>query len=106
MLGGEVLGELSDRHPTRVELVFRHEDVDAVRLALDMVVDPAQLRLERFRRERAAAQHTETTGPADRGDDVAAMAEREEGEVDTDQITDDVHAGQHDSPTGQAWPST
>src|SRR5690348_7476462 len=90
-----MLGELADRHPAGRELVLRHEDVDAVGLAVDMVVDPVELDFERLGREARATEYAEAAGPADGRDDVAAVAEGEQREVDSDQVTHDVHGGEH-----------
>ena len=76
-------------HPLRVELagarvLRRHHDVDAVRLAVDVLVDPVQLDLELVGRERQRAEHAEAARLAHRGDDVAAVAEREDRQVDAE----------------------
>src|SRR3954468_17392543 len=91
MLLRQLLGQLRDRCAAGGELVLRDEDVDAVRLAVDVVVDPGQLNLQRLRGEPRAAENAEAARPADRGDDVATVAEGEQREVDTDQVADDVH---------------
>ena len=78
-------------HPLRVELagtlvLRRHHHVDAVRLAVDVLVDPVQLDLELLGRERQSAEHAEAAGLADRGHDVAAVAEREDRQVDAEHV--------------------
>src|SRR5436309_15202614 len=60
-------------------LLLRHDEVDAIRLAVDMVVDPAKLLLQALRREAASAEHAEAARPADRRDHIPAMAKGEEG---------------------------
>src|SRR5437763_3703827 len=92
---GQVLCQLRDRRAAGGELVLRYQDVDAVRLAVDVVVDPGELHLERLRREARAAEDTETTCAAHRGDHVATVTEGEQREVDTDEVAHDVHAGQY-----------
>ena len=64
-----------------------HDDVHAVGLAVDMLVDPAQLLLELLRRECHTAENPESTRIAHRGDHIAAMAEGEQREVDTVLVT-------------------
>ena len=58
----------------------RHDEVDAVGLAVDVLVDPLQLDLELLGREVQGAEDAHPAGPADRGDDVAAVAEGEDRE--------------------------
>ena len=65
-------------------VLHRHHDVDAVGLAVDMLVDPVQLDLELLGRERERAEYPETAGAADRGNDVSAVREREDGELDVE----------------------
>jgi hypothetical protein len=48
-----------------------------------MIVDPPQFLLQRLRRMRGGAEHTEAAGSADSGNHVAAMTESEQREVDT-----------------------
>src|SRR3954447_10480549 len=91
MLLWQMLCELRDRGATGGELVLGNEDVDAVRLAVDVVVDPGELHLERLRREARATEDTEAACPAHRSDHVATVAEGEQREVDTDELTHHVH---------------
>ena len=72
----------------RADVVGRHDEVDAVRLAVDVVVDPVQLDLELLGGEREGAEDAEAAGAADRGDDVAAVREREDRELDAELVTD------------------
>jgi hypothetical protein len=63
-----------------VALVFadvlgRDDGVDAVRLSVDMVVDPLEL-------------YPEPAGSAHRSHDVAAVAERKNGKLDPQPLTD------------------
>jgi hypothetical protein len=55
-----------------------HDHVDAVRLAVHVVVDPLELHLELFRGEVEGAQHAHPSGAADGRDDVPAVAEGED----------------------------
>ena len=64
VFGLEAFGELH---------LGRHHEVDAVRLAVDVLVDPLQLDLELFGREVQRAQHAHAAGATHRGDHVAAM---------------------------------
>ena len=66
----------------------RHDDVDAVGLAVDVLVDPVQLDLELLGREGERAEHAEAAGLAHRGDDVAAVAEGEDRELDAELVAD------------------
>src|SRR6266540_1445643 len=82
-LGGELSG---------AGVLLRHHDVDAVRLAVDVLVDPVELDLELVVRERQRAEHAETARLADGGHDVAAVAEREDRQVDAEHL---ARAGLH-----------
>jgi hypothetical protein len=79
---------------SRVELLalplerLRDDHVDAVRPAAHLLVDPAQLDLELVGVEAHRAEHAEPAGVRDRGDDVAAVAEREQRELDPEQLGD------------------
>jgi uncharacterized membrane protein len=53
-----------------------------------VVVDPAQLLLELIRSERHPAEDTEPTRIAHRGDDVTAVAEGEQRELDAELLAD------------------
>ena len=71
---------------------LRHDHVDAVGLPAHVLVDPAEFDLELVRRKGERAEDAEAAGPADRRDDVATVAESEDGELDAEQVTD---AGVH-----------
>ena len=64
-----------------------NEQVDAVGLAVDLVVDPGQLDVERLRRMADGAEHAEAPGVAHGGDHVAAMAEGDERELAAEHVT-------------------
>ena len=69
------------------------DDVDAVGVVADVLVDPLELDLELLGREADRAQHAETAGLAHRDDDVAAVGEREDRELDAEFVADgSVHA--------------
>ena len=53
-----------------------------------MVVDPVELDLELVGRERDGAEDAEPAGLGDRGDDVAAVAEGEDRELDAEPVAD------------------
>src|SRR4051812_27940763 len=69
-------------------IVGGHNEVDAVRLAVAVVVDPVELDLEFVGCERKRAEYAEPTGPADRGNDIATMREREDRKLDTELVAD------------------
>ena len=59
-------------------------DVDAVGVVADVLVDPVQLDLELLGREADGAEHAEATGLADGDDDVTAVGEGEDRELDAE----------------------
>jgi hypothetical protein len=59
----------------------RHYDIDAVRLPVDVLVDPLQLDLQLLCAERQRTQHAHASGAADRRHHVAAVAERKDREL-------------------------
>src|SRR5215217_8820561 len=79
----------------------RHDEVDAVGLPADMVVDPRQLLVELLGRKRRRAQHAEPARVGHRRHDVAAMAKREEREIDTELLTD---GWLHTTSIQRVWP--
>ena len=97
------IGELTARQllPFALER-RRHDDVGAVRLTPDVVVDPGKFLIELFGGVGGRPQHTEAAGVGHRGDDVAAVAEREKREIDTELLTD---GGFHTSSIGRTSPS-
>jgi len=68
--------------------VFGDQHVDAIGLAVGVIVDPFQLPLQRLRRMRGRAEHAEAAGAADGGHHVAAMAEGEQGKLDAQHVAD------------------
>ncbi len=66
----------------------RHDDVDAVGLAADVLVDPGQLLVQLLGRVGRGAQHAEAAGVGHRGHHVTAVTEGEERKVDTELLTD------------------
>ena len=79
---------------TRVHalVLVRDHDVDAIRVVADVLIDPVEFDLELFRREADGAQHAETAGLAHRDDDVAAVREGEDRELDAEFVAEDrVH---------------
>jgi len=74
-------------------VLVRDHDVHAVRVVADVVIDPLELDLQLLGREADSPQHAETTGLAHRDDDIAAVREREDRELDAEFVTDgSVHA--------------
>src|SRR5690606_25280502 len=69
-----------------------HDDVHPVRLAVHVVVDPGELLFELFGGEVEGAEHAHSTFFADGGHHVAAVAYREDREVDSDHVR---HTGPH-----------
>ena len=66
----------------------RHHEIDAVRLAVDVLVDPGELHLELVGGEVQGPEHAESAGVGHCRDDVAAVAEREDRELDAEGVTD------------------
>ena len=78
-------------------------DVDAVGLVADVLVDPVELDLELLGREADGAEHAEAAGLADGGDDVAAVGEGEDRELDAELVAEGgVHVGQSLRETGRS----
>ena len=72
-------------------------DVDAVGLVADVVVDPLELDLELLGAEADGAEHAEAAGLADGDDDVAAVGEGEDRELDAESL---AKLGLHGRPPG------
>jgi len=66
--------------------VLGDQDVDAVRPAVHVLVDPLQLQLQLFGRVPAGAEHAEAAGVGYSGDDIAAVTEGEQRKLDTEQV--------------------
>jgi hypothetical protein len=64
------------------------DEVDAVGPVADLVLDPAQVDLELLGRVGDGAEHAQPTGLRHRGDDVAAVGEGEDRQVDGEQVGD------------------
>ena len=95
VLGGDQLLQLGEGPAARLDpdVPGRHEHVDPERAATDLLLDPRQLEIEPFRRQAHRSQHAEPAGPADRGHDVAAVAEGEDRELDPEAVAQrGVHA--------------
>ena len=69
------------------DVLDRHREVDTVGTSLDVLVDPIEFDLEAFGFVGERAQDPEASGVGDRGDDVAAMTEREDRELDVESFT-------------------
>ena len=82
------VGELGFVAAALPDVGHRHDDVSAVRLAVDVLVDPGQLDVELVRRVGERAEHAEASGAAHGRDDVAAMGEREDRELDPEILRD------------------
>ena len=68
--------------------VLRHQHVNAVRLAADMLIDPFQFLLHRFGRVRGRPEHAETACAADGSNNVAAMAEGKQRKFNPQHVAD------------------
>ena len=87
---GISVGQRLARHAALLDarVLRRHDDVDAVGLVADVLVDPVQLDLELLGREGDGAEHAEPARLAHRGDDVAAVAEGEDRELDAEAVAE------------------
>ena len=86
---GQLLGVLLDA----LALVLAgDDDVDAVRVLADVLIDPVELDGELFGREADGPEHAEPTRLADSGDHVAAVGEGEDRELDAELV---AHGGSH-----------
>src|SRR6266567_2052822 len=73
-----------------VETLDRHDHVDAVGLAVDVLVDPVQLELQLLGTERQRTQDAHATCPADRGGDITTVREGEDRKLDAEHLTQPV----------------
>lgn len=95
------VGQLAVGQVLALALEFRRDDdVRTVGPAADVIVDPGEFPVELLGGVRRRAQHAETAGVGDGGDNVAAMAEGEERKVDAELFAD---AGSH--PVSFATPT-
>ncbi len=70
------------------DVLHGHGEVDPVGLAVHVVVDPVELDLEPLGLEGEGAEHAEAAGVGHGGDDVAAVAEGEDRELDAESFAD------------------
>ncbi len=77
--------------PGGVAELGRQQQVDAVRPALGLLVDPGEVDLQRLRRVGGGTEHPHPARVAHGGDDVAAVAEGEDREVDPEVLAQLVH---------------
>ena len=83
ILGRNTLGELVPGETLAFTLVFgRDDDVHAIGLAANVIIDPAQLLFELVGAKRDTPQHPESAGVGHRGHNVATMTEGEQREFD------------------------
>jgi hypothetical protein len=68
--------------------VFRDEQVDTVGAAVAAGVDPGELDVELFGSAAGGAKDSEPAGSADGGDDVPAVGEGQEREVDAEPVAE------------------
>ena len=64
--------------------ILRHQQIDAIRFAVHMRVDPGQFDFQLLRGAARRAEDAETARFADRRDHVAAVGEGEEWKIDRD----------------------
>ncbi len=93
LLGDQVVQRLLEHLRRQVGgvhalVLVRDDDVDAVGMVADVLVDPVQLDLELFRREADGPEHAEAAGLAHGDDDVAAVGEGEDRELDIELVAD------------------
>ena len=69
-------------------VLVRNDDVDAIGMVADVLVDPLQLDLELIRRVSDRAQHAEPACLAHGDDDVPAVGERKDRELDVELVAD------------------
>ena len=65
-----------------------HDQVDTIGLAVHVGVDPGEFHFQCFRGMSHGAQNTETAGLADGGDDITAVAEGKQRELDAKLVAD------------------
>jgi hypothetical protein len=68
--------------------VFRDQHVEPIGFSVDVIVDPFQFLLDRFRRMRGRAQHPKTAGAAHGRHHVAAMAESQQRKFNSQHVAD------------------
>ena len=66
----------------------RHQQIDAVGLAPDLRIDPVEFDIEGLGRVSRCAEYPETARIGHRRDHVAAMAEREQRELDAEFVAE------------------
>ena len=66
----------------------RDDQIDAVGLSVDVIIDPLQLHLEALRRMADGTEDAEAAGFADRSDHVSTMAEGKERKLDAELLTE------------------
>ena len=80
--------ELVGVHLVHALVLGRNDDVDPVRLVADVLVDPSELHLELLGSEADGTEDADAPGVGDRGHDVAAVGEGEDGELDAQLAAD------------------
>src|SRR2546428_9316759 len=67
--------------------IFGNEHINPVRLAIDVIVDPLQLKLKLIRRKRSRTKDAKAACPTDGCHHITTVAERHQREVDTEYHT-------------------
>ena len=95
VLGGDQVANLADVEAALVGtgVLRRHDQIDTEGAVTDLVLDPLEIDLELLWRMGNCAEHTETTRFGDGGNDVAAVSEREDRNVDPEHVG---HRGLHE----------
>ena len=89
MLLGEQLAQLAPIEATlvRARELLGHQKIDAERLPLDLLLDPLEVDVELLGAVGDRAEDATAPRVGDGGDDVAAMAEAEDRNVDSDEVS-------------------
>ena len=98
LLGHHVLEHLGERLRVEVGIhalvLVRDHDVDTVGVVADALVDPVEFDLQLFRGVADGSENPVPAGLADGDHDVAAVGEREDGELDAEFVAEgSVHEG-------------
>ena len=64
----------------------RHQQIDAVRLSVNVLVDPCQFDVEGFRRVAGGTEYAKSARITDFRDDVSTVAECKQGKFNPQQI--------------------
>jgi len=88
MLVGNARQHVLGRHVGVRGKIFGEQEVDAVRLSIDMGVDPGEFLFEGFRRVAGPSKDAKSAGPRDGHDHIPAMAKGEWRELAAQHLSD------------------